>query len=665
MADPVPFPYLFSPVRLGPREARNRIMRLPTNTAMAERRKPSDAMIAYHRTIARGGAGVIVTEGCAVHEASTRGDKLIALFDRDVIPALAQLAGAVQDEGALLIAQLVHGGRQHHAIRGVPRLIGPSAIACPYGGGVPHPMSDEEIEEVISSFALSALHAKEAGLAGVEIHGAQGYLIQQFLSPLSNLRDDRWGGSFENRMRFALRIIGAVRAAVGPGTIVGYRLGLEEFLPGGLTAEDGRRVASLIAATGCVDYLSLSQGSFGSIEMHLPDRHFATGAFTASHASVRPGAGSVPLVTCGRITDPALAERILADGEADMIGLSRALTADPFWPEKTRRGRPEAIRPCIACNECWAAITSGERLRCVVNPDLGAEPERLRLPPGGTPSVLVLGGGPAGLEAARIAAEAGARVTLWERNASFGGRLRTTAAMPHQGELGRLADHLERMASIAGATLRAGVVTSEEAIIAACPDLVIVATGASGGSPPLVGDGSVPCLDTNLEGLGTTSAEQPVILFDADGHNASAAIAEYLAGSGRAVILATRFFEPLRGLPSVSRIAALRELSRLGVSFISNVEPVRIEHGMVVLRDRITLLESRHPAAGLVRVGLDAPSAELVDVLRRHGIPHVVVGDAFAPRRISDALSEATMATRAMLAAWTSGEAEPLTATTA
>ncbi|WP_426959439.1 FAD-dependent oxidoreductase [Muricoccus radiodurans] len=646
MPSDTPFPRLFSPLRLGPREAANRIMRLPTNSAMAERSRPTDAMTAYYASLARGGAGSIVTEGFAVHAASTRGDRLVALFDREAIPALSRFATGVQQHGALLIAQLIHGGRQHHTVRTAPLLWGPSAIACPYSGGVPHPMSSDEIEEVIASFALSAANAREAGFAGVEIHGAQGYLLQQFASPLSNRRDDVYGGSFENRLRFALRVIEAVRSSAGPDMVVGYRLGLDEFVPGGLTAEDGRRIAAVVSSTGAVDYLSLSQGTFASIEMHLPDRHLPPAAFTALHAGVRPHAHSLPLITSGRIGHPDTAEALLESGAADMIGLSRALTADAEWPAKARRGHLSAIRPCIACNECWSAITNGDRLRCVVNPTLGAPPAPAA---GAGPRVIVVGGGPAGLEAACTLAEAGARVALWESAAKLGGKLRETAGLPHQAELGAFADHLVARAADAGVAIRTGHHATADLIRAERPDAVLLATGAGGNAFSLASDGSLPLISDIPGTLPPPDPTRPVILHDADGANWTSAVAEGIAAAGHRVLLVTRFFEPLRALSTVSRIFALRELDRLGATWLTNREPLRIDGGAVILLDRLSGREERIGAAALVLTGAQQPLGAMAEELRAHGIRTITIGDAVAPRRLSDALSDAIAAARRLM----------------
>ena len=269
-------------------------MRLPTISNLGEKSSVSDAMVAHVARISRGGVGTVVTEGMAVHASSVRGDKLVAAFRPEAVPGLRRLGEAVHAGGALCIAQLLHGGRQHHSSRGLPLLWAPSPVACDYSGGVAHEITREEIGDLIQGFVSAASHVMQAGFDGVEVHGAQGYLLQQFMSPLSNRREDEFGGGFENRMRFPMLVLAAVRTAVGPSGIVGYRLGVEEFSDGGLTLDDACRAAEMLSATGQIDYFSLSQGNFTSIEQHLPDRHQAPGAFTDLHATVKRHVGEFP-----------------------------------------------------------------------------------------------------------------------------------------------------------------------------------------------------------------------------------------------------------------------------------------------------------------------------------------------------------------------------------
>ena len=292
----------------------------------------------------------------------------------------------------------------------------------------------------------------QAGLDGVEVHGAQGYLLQQFMSPLSNRREDEFGGSFENRMRFpcwssppcAPPLVHPALSATGSAS--------KNFRTGGLTLDDACRAAEMLSATGQIDYFSLSQGNFTSIEQHLPDRHQAPGAFTDLHATVKRHVGRIPTVTCGRFIDAAMAEQTLADDKADIIGMSRALTADPDWPRKSAGELSGDIIPCIACNQCWVSSMTGEKIRCVVNPSVGSELTAARPAAATRRHVLVVGGGPAGLEAARTAAERGARVTLMEAGDRLGGRLLAAADLPFQRELSDFAIILRGRPSAAGPT---------------------------------------------------------------------------------------------------------------------------------------------------------------------------------------------------------------------
>ena len=367
------FPHLLSSIRIGPRAAKNRIMRVATTANLADHNRVGARVLAFYRALAKGGAGTIVTEALRTQPQDPFGPGALAIFDRGGIEGLRRIADVCHAEDALLIGQLNMGGRQHLASRIVPFMIAPSAIACPRSGGVPHELSTREVREVIEVYVTCAVNCMEAGMDGVEIHGAQGHLIQQFLSPFTNRRSDAYGGSDENRMRFAREILEGVRGRLGPGAIVGYRMGVEEFTEGGLDIERTVEIARRLCAEGLVDYLSLAQGNFNSIETHLPDRHWPILAYRGLHARFKPVANGVPVVASTRIQGPEQAESVLEAGEADMIGLCRALIVDPEWPLKAQSGRSQDIRRCIACNQCWATIAAGEPIACVSNPMTGRE----------------------------------------------------------------------------------------------------------------------------------------------------------------------------------------------------------------------------------------------------------------------------------------------------
>ncbi|MFV0298940.1 MAG: FAD-dependent oxidoreductase [Hyphomicrobiaceae bacterium] len=648
------FPHLFSPLRLGSVEARNRVMRVATTANLADGNKVGPRLLAFYRMLARGGSGVIVTEALRAQRQDPFGPGALVIYDRSGLPGLRQLADVCHAEGALLIGQLNMGGRQHLASRVVPFMIAPSAIACPRSGGVPHELSTREVRETIDTYIACAVNCVDAGFDGVEVHGAQGHLIQQFLSPFSNRRTDAYGGSDAARLRFAREILEGVRARVGPRAVVGFRLGVEEFTEGGLDIEMTVEIARQLTEAGLVDYLSLAQGNFNSIETHLPDRHWPILAWRDLHKRFKPVANGVPVVTSTRIQGPEQAEEVLANGEADMIGLCRALIADPEWPAKARRGDGEDIRRCIACNQCWGWIAGGEPIACSTNPVTGREYLWPRLDKDRTErpgQVVVVGGGPAGLEAARVAAIRGHRVTLLEREEAPGGRLKRVHEVPHHEEMANLMAFLVPQARKAGVDIRTGVEATADSVRTLAADHVVIATGATPQVPAVAGDGSVPVVtaDGPLPRLG---AGRHVVVMDEDGYYWTSSVIESAIAAGYKPIVSTRFFEAAREVPIVSRIALLRQIDEAGGQVKSSMFVDRIEKGGVILRHYLTGREERvEDVAGVAWVGLAMPNNRIAEDLIEAGVAadciHVI-GDAFAPRRLANALTEAHRVARGL-----------------
>lgn len=643
------YPNLFRPIRIGTREAKNRVMRVATTANLADRNRVGDRVLAFYRTLAKGGAGTIVTEALRTDPRDPFGPGAITIFDRAGLDGIRRIADVCHAEGALLIGQLNMGGRQHLASRVVPYLIAPSAIPCPRSGGVPHALTTREVKETIETYVMCAVHCIEAGMDGVEIHGAQGHLIQQFLSPFTNRREDEYGGSLDNRMRFGREILEGVRRRVGTKAIIGYRMGAEEFTEGGLSVDDNVEIARRLCSDSLADYLSLAQGNFNSIEQHLPDRHWPILAFRNIHSRFKAVANGIPVVASTRVQGPEQAESVIAAGEADMIGLCRALIVDPEWPVKAKRGEANRIRRCIACNQCWAWISTGEPIGCATNPVTGREYQWGALDRDKAEMarhVVVVGGGPGGLEAARVAAARGHRVTLLERDTVVGGRIRHAGGVRHHEEMRHVLDFLVPEVERAGVDIRTGVTADGPTVAALQPDHVIIATGANPTVPDLPSDGSVPLMTAEGDvALGERDGRN-VVIMDEDGYYWTSAVAESVMAQGRAPIIAARFFEVTREIPVVSRIAFLREVDKRGGRLCANTGVTRISNGRVTLANYLTGREEEiSDVAAVVWVGLALPSGTPVaDDIEAAGIERRnihVIGDAYQPRRLFNSLVEA------------------------
>lgn len=530
---------LSSPLTIGPRTLRNRIVFTAHLTNAAVDGLPTEQHAAYYEARAKGGAGLIVTEEHCVHPTDWPYEKVIHGHRPEVVPGYRRITDAVHAHGAVILAQLNHNGGQGSGMYSGRPLWAPSPVPDPLFREVPRELDDAGIAELVASYARVAEHCRAGGFDGVEIQASQSSILRAFLSPQTNRRTDGYGGTLESRARLLLEVLAAVRAALGDGLVLGVRLTGEESIAGGIHLDEATAVARMVEAAGDVDYLNTSIG-MATETLHLIE---ASMAVPHGYALFVPNAirraVSLPVIGVGRFTAPEQAEQALVEGHCDLIGVVRGQIADPDFAAKALAGDTEGIRTCLGCNqECIGRVGLNRWLGCVENPSAGRESVLLPEPRRRERTVVVVGGGPAGLQAAATAAERGHRVTLFDRGDRLGGQVRTAAAARGRGEFGQLATNLERECVRAGVTVRTGTVVDADRIRELAPEVVIVATGARPVRPGWAGD-SARIVDVRDVLEGRAQPIGRVLVFDELGFHQGTSVAETLAARGCAVTVAT------------------------------------------------------------------------------------------------------------------------------
>ncbi|MBS1886124.1 MAG: FAD-dependent oxidoreductase [Actinobacteria bacterium] len=650
---------------------RNRLLLTSMDDAMAGRDgSVTRQKIEWFRRKAQGGIGWIQTGYLYVTPRGRGATWFQGGIDRDeLVPGLAELVSAVREHDVRIGAQLVHAGRQTKSayLDGLPPE-GPSAVPDAVLGETPVAMTVERISEVVDAFAAAAGRAQAAGFDLVEIHGAHGYLHHSFFSPTSNHREDEYGGSLENRARFSVDTVRAVREAVGEDFVLGYRISADEFREDGFTLEEALRVVPMLEDAG-ISYINVSAATYESSGMMVAPMFIGPGQLEHLAAAVRKIA-SVPVVTCGRYNTPELAERALAAGSADFVALGRALVADPDFPAKAQAGRSADIRPCVACNQaCLDRWTSGLDIGCVGNPEAGRESlagwatiERRR--PSGE-STLVIGGGPAGLEAARTAALLGNEVELWERAGALGGQLALAAEADPSSDWARLIQWFERQLRDLGVAVRLGREAGAEDVVAATADHLVIATGARS-VPPLwpAGSQGPKVIDAFAALAPTAEIGRRVVVVG--GTTIDCRVALSLAGRGHEVTIVAGGHSRLEdpddadlAYDVVGPVVRAHLLEELGerVTTVTRRRVKRITADGVVL----DLAGTASPHLGEVRVGdVDesvvgadtvvagerVPERGLYDAVNSSGAIVSVVGDALTPCTVAEATATGAEAVR-------------------
>lgn len=575
------FKYLFLPLQIGKTVVPNRISFSAHLTTFAKDNLPGERLVHYLAERAKGGAGLIITEEQSVHPTDHAYEKLIDAFNPAVVPRYRKICDAVHEYETKIFAQLNHNGAQGDGTNSRLPIWGPSPVPDVMFREVPKEMEPEDIQELIESFGKSATHVQEGGFDGIELQIGHSSLLRQFLSPLSNLRTDEYGGSLENRMRLALEIIEAVRTTIGPDFTLGIRLCADEMIPGGLTLDDTREMARRFEATRKIDFIDLSIGTFYNLYLVGGTMHTPLG-YTVPLAAGIKEVVALPVFATGRINDPVMAERILADGQADMIGMVRSLICDPELPNKAKDGRLEEIRYCVADNQgCYGRVAINKSIGCIQNPAIGHEKEQgigSIKPALVKKRVLIVGGGPAGLRAAEVAAQRGHTVTLYEKKAKLGGQINIATLGAGREELGAIIRNEENQLK----KLPVEIVLNKEAtagfVIEQNPDVVIIATGSVPKECPVPGANGPHIFNVWQVLSGEADLGSRILFIDYDGHHQATATAEFLANKGKEVHMLTSSLFVGQDLGPIQDLYLTRQrLLQKGVTFTPDFAVMEIK----------------------------------------------------------------------------------------
>jgi hypothetical protein len=649
MPDNPYFPQLFCPLKLGGRTLRNRVVLSATLTNYGAGHRVTERWTNFLAERAKGGCAAIVTEVIAVDPAALAHGAIVTGYETENEEGFKRTAAAVENAGACLIGQLWHPGRQQlWTPVWSPKGISDQPDA--YSWTVPHVMSSDELRRLVDAFGAVAQRLERCGFAGVELHGAHGYLLSQILSPWSNQRSDRYGGSLANRLRFVAEVCDAIRATCGKDFVIGLKMPGDEGVEGGIDPDEAARITAALVARGGLDYFAYSQGNFtNSLENHVPDMHFRPAPFLHIHKRIRPAAGGKPVMAIGRIAMPQEAEAALADGAGDLVGLTRALIADADWANKAREGRAKDIRPASFDNFAWGEVHLGKPLSEAHNPQLGVSGECNWRPARAARKrrVVVVGAGPAGLQAARVAAQRGHDVTLFGASQDLGGKLLWEAGLPGRQDYQHVLAWMQRQLRDTLAKIELGRLATPQDILAVEPEAVILATGSH--SRPLAGvEAGTSVREWDGHRL-NVRAEGTAVLFDMDHSAATYAVADALAHRYQKLVLLTPRPQIARNVNYCSAIGIHRRLYQADAEIIMAAEPVSCRDGVLRWRNVFTgRLREVHNVALFLWSTPRIVNEALAAPLRQAGIETRLVGDCLAPRNLICAIHEGEAAVAAI-----------------
>ncbi|MFJ4255841.1 FAD-dependent oxidoreductase [Pseudomonas monteilii] len=638
------FPHLFEPLQIRGKRLKNRIMSTGHDTCLPTDNRVNDKLIAYQRDRAAGGVGLIVLQVAGVHDSARYTSHVLMATDDACIDGYRQLAEACHAHGTVVLSQLFHPGREIMESADGLLAVAYSASSVPNERFrvMPRALDQAMIDEIVQGYASAARRLHQAGLDGVEVVASHGYLPAQFLNPRVNLRSDGYNGELEQRLRFLREVLAAVRAATDEQFIIGLRISADERDSQGLSEDES--LAAAVALQGQLDYLHIVAGTSASLggAVHIVPPMAIEPAYLAREAATFKQQLAIPLFVTGRINQPQEAELILARGQADVCGMTRALICDPLMPNKTERGQVEDVRACIACNQaCIGHFHRGLAISCIQRPETGRELQYGQLTPTATPKrILVAGGGPAGMKAAAVAAARGHQVTLYEAGPQLGGQVLLAQLLPRRAEFGGASTNLQREMALAGVEVVRNTRVDRALVEREHPDLVIAATGATPYWPAFERTGDLQVVDAWQVLRNEVKPGRSVLVIDWRCDWIGPGIAERLVREGHHVQLAVNGTHCGESLPLYVRDQLAGELHRLGIPITPYARLYGSDDNTVYLQ---------HTASGepMIFEGIDTlvlclghqPEDRLASELA--GLVEVRrVGDCLAPRTAEEAIHD-------------------------